>query len=187
MALSNRVQDNHILLDEYKLYKDWTDDTSKDVKLNLFLYSVDDFLQSMYGIVLNDSNIYTENFIVDNFNKIFIPYTPFTIQSISYNNKSVDLNNVIIDNHYVYEKNKLFAPNTQVSVTFTKGWNDIEKIPISVKQAVFILADYLLEKVENNANITSSFTDPLSGRAVLLKKIPDEVKLLLFPYRVINV
>ena len=182
MALSTKIQTPHYLLDEYKVYKtiDLTDDT-EDKILSEILYGVEEYYKQAFGIYYQKEQK-TDVFSVKN-GIVVLPFMDVEIISAKLNGEDYDINDLyLIGNVLKSKTNGLTDGIMNFELTYNVGY-DFENIPFDLKLALFIFTDKLYEKVDNNANLNSSITDPVGGRAVFVQKeIPKEVKVLLAPY-----
>ena len=181
---------NHILLDEYKAYKNLLSNTlDEDKQLNLILYGVTNFLENNYGIILNQKSIEDEFFIQNqNQNKIFINKDVSVINKLYEDNvEQTDLSIYKAKDGILYKLSGVFPYNKYVKINYTVGYKDVVSIPDGIKLAIFLFVDKLYEDIKNNANLINSFTDPVGGREVFKRNIPKEINMLLAPYYYINI
>jgi len=179
---------NHILLDEYKKYKniDLTN-TDEDPQLNIVLSGVTNYLLNQYGIVLEQTQLVDEFYISTNTNKIFINTDVVSIDKVYEDNIEQDINNYKFFNGILRKLLGNFPLNKYVRIEYTVGYPSVDSIPDGIKLAIFIFADKIYEDIQNNANLISSLSDPVGGREVFKKYLPKEIKLLLAPYYYINI
>ena len=179
---------NHILLDEFKNYKGiLQNNVVEDSQLNLVLFGVTDYLLNQYGIFLEKVDLVDEIYIDTQKNKIFLNKDIQQINKLYENDVEQDLANYKYYNGILYKNNGNYPKNGVVRIEYTLGYDDVDSIPSGIKLAIFIFVDRIYEKIENNANLVSSFSDPIAGREVFRKNIPKEIYMLLAPYYYINI
>ncbi len=186
MALSQKSQINHYLLDEFKIYKNMDlSDNSKDSIINYVLYSIEDFFKSEYGIYLNKEENVNKKFSVKK-GMATLPSYNIEITIAKLDDNVIDVSDLYMVGNILKSKSGILTDGIDnLELTYNIGFS-FDDIPFNLKLGLFIFADRLYEKVENNANLTSSFTDPVSGRVIIAQNIPKEIYQLISPYMVYN-
>jgi len=182
MAVATQVNIPHYLLTEYKIYKGMgTDPSDKDTAISYALYGVESFLNQAYGIYFKKSDPITNKFSVRN-GSVVVPSFAIEFISAKLNDEDYDVSKLYTIGNIAYSKdNDLTDGDYNFELTYKLGF-EFDEIPFALKQALFIIVDRLFEKMENNANLVSSVTDPTGGRMVISQNMPKEAMLLLSPY-----
>jgi hypothetical protein len=170
----------HPLLDNFKVYKGIVDDTSQDDKLSMLLYTVTDFLKSVFNLQVLKQEDITKTYNVQN-HIIVLDEFPINLTNLVVEGVQQDLSDIyVIKNIIKNVKTPLQNGYGKAEVTYDAGFDEI---PMDLQTAIFILAARLYENSENSGESMEYLSDPNMGRMRMLKQIPPEFYILIAPYR----